>query len=444
MKKNKNFYYFLLILSVLVYAIYSTLWEDVNMVRPDLPAYLSAAQDISDGQIDNLNIRVPGFPILLLITGSKIQPTVILFYTQLLLYVLAVMALSWMLYKLHVHKLHVLLFSIIAFLPYNIVITTLAMSETLTAFLLVYGFFFLFYWLLKEKYLFLILSALFFGYVAITRPTYQIIGVLFVFIFICSLPILKVYKKKMLYSILAIGMISSIFVGSIIYNNYQKFNFVGVTPLFGFNLSTKTTFVIDRLPEKYAEVKDILIYYRNKDFLETSDHNARMYIWDAIPDLEKATGLDLSELSNYMKELNLDLIKRAPQPYMREVGASIASYWLPYVQVESFFGMKILQFIYVLIHFIVFGGFFLLLVFMMGLIFVSIFFKNQFQFFEKIDELYIIVLLIPIAIIFYTMLISTLFEVGNPRYRASTDLLILFSVFAMFNFIKNKIPKKIS
>ncbi len=41
-------------------------------------------------------------------------------------------------------------------------------------------------------------------------------------------------------------------------------------------------------------------------------------------------------------------------------------------------------------------------------------------------DILIALILIPNSIIFYTMIISTMFEVGNPRYRTPSDLLIYF------------------
>lgn len=435
---------FILILPILAFMFYGIVWQNVNMTAPDTIGYMSVMEDISDGQIDNLNMRTPGYPLLLLLTGSSQNSYPILFYVQLLIYILSVIALSSMLYELNVSKKLIVVFSIISLLPYNIVMTTVALTESLTVFTIVFGFYFLFKWFKQGKVLYIGLSAVFFAYAAITRPTYQLIFFVFVFILIMGFPFFKVYKKKFVSSVLAIGISSLIIIGSLFYINYKKFNYIGLTPIIGFNLCNKTVSVLERLPNKYETVKKVLIKHRNKQLIkEFSSHTGHNYIWqkDAIPELKSVTSLEIVDLSNYLKDLHLSLIIKAPRPYFKEVSSAIAGYWLPYIKTESIFGSKILMLIYVLIHFSLMISFFLLLSFLFGNLITSFILKGSYKFFKKNDEFFLILISVPLVIIFYTMLISALFEAGDPRFRTVNDLLIYFFIFSVFSFIKDKVSK---
>ena len=264
--------------------------------------------------------------------------------------------------------------------------TTVALTETLTVFTLVLGFYFFFKWFKLEKIIYIVLSGVFFAYAGITRPTYQLLFGIFIFIFIVGYPYLRAYKKKLMTSVIALGISSFIIMGSLFYMNHKKFNYIGLTPIMGLNLCNKTVSVLERIPNEHKNVKEVLIKYRNKKLLsESSSHKGYNYIWQkgAISELKTVTSLELVELSNYLKDIHLSLIFKAPRPYFKEVGTAIAYYWLPHIKDESTFGSKTLFVIYVLIHFSLMFIFFLLLCFMLGMVISSFLFKDKCKFFNK-------------------------------------------------------------
>jgi hypothetical protein len=53
---------------------------------------------------------------------------------------------------------------------------------------------------------------------------------------------------------------------------------------------------------------------------------------------------------------------------------------------------------------------------------------------EPSRALFAALFLLPLAIITYTSLTSTMFEVGNPRYRTPTDLLIFYTLVLGIHF----------
>src|SRR5712692_5190981 len=65
---------------------YTILWANAPAMEPDSFTYLTAAQDLSDFHIDQLQTRAPGYPILLVLTQSSRSPGRILFFVSLLLH----------------------------------------------------------------------------------------------------------------------------------------------------------------------------------------------------------------------------------------------------------------------------------------------------------------------------------------------------------------------
>ena len=131
----------------------------------------------------------------------------------------------------------------------------------------------------------------------------------------------------------------------------MKFNFFGIYTLSGFNFSTRTVKVLERLPDEYAAVREALIKARDVELVQRDgDHTARLSYWLAMPDLIQITGLQGPALSNYMLRLNLLLIKKAPLEYLEEVFASFSSYWLPSVTQLANRGSLSLQILWAIVQ----------------------------------------------------------------------------------------------
>src|SRR6266481_492138 len=75
-------FYALLFATSLV--LYGALWQNVPLMESDSPGYQRVAQDLSDFRIDQIHLRTPGYPLLLLLTGSSQAPTRQLFFISLL------------------------------------------------------------------------------------------------------------------------------------------------------------------------------------------------------------------------------------------------------------------------------------------------------------------------------------------------------------------------
>ena len=69
-------------LFAVAFCFYSALWSKAPITQPDSGSYLRAARDLSDFHIDRAQERTPGYPILLLLTGSSESPNRALFYME--------------------------------------------------------------------------------------------------------------------------------------------------------------------------------------------------------------------------------------------------------------------------------------------------------------------------------------------------------------------------
>src|SRR5262249_6453109 len=138
--------------------------------------YLRAAQDLSDFHIDQLQPRPPGYPILLVLTQSSESPSRTLFFVSLVLHFASVWLLATVLYRAGATELMLILFAFILLLPPYVESAAYVLAENLSEVMIVTGFVTFIYWTLNKKLIWIISSALTFGYAALTRPTFQILA----------------------------------------------------------------------------------------------------------------------------------------------------------------------------------------------------------------------------------------------------------------------------
>ena len=150
---------------------------------------------------------------------------------------------------------------------------------------------------------------------------------------------------------------SVVLIGGFSLLNYVKFNFFGIYPMTGFNLSTRTVRFLERLPDEYAAEREALIKARDAELVKRGeDHTAHLSYWKAVPDLVKITGLkEIPDLSQYLLHLHLILIKKAPLNYLQEVFSSFSGYWLPSATDLANMNSRGMQTLWVVLHFAILG-----------------------------------------------------------------------------------------
>jgi hypothetical protein len=417
---------------VCVGVFYATVWSEAPVTASDTQGYLEVALDLQDGTLDDLQYRTPGYPLLLLVTGSTMRITPLLFYVQLSLHLLIVLGLALALHKMRIRKGLIGVFLLISILPPWIESTAYVLSEALTQALLVAGFLCLWIWIANNRWLLLAMASLCFALSGLVRPTYQLIS----FAVVVAIVLLNVFgpfrfKRRIGAAILVLLLPAILLIGGLSAYNYYHFDYTGVTPLFGFNLSTRTVGVVEQLPDDYSMVREVLIKHRDQDLIERhSSHTGYMYIWSAIPELKTVTGLDKADLSTYMLRINLQLIAGAPLDYLQEVSRALVTYWFPSATNLANFDSRLIQLVWVVLHFALIGLFGVHFTGLTGLYTISYAYRPFYQIIQEIDPDHLRFIAVSLAclLILYTMAISTAVEIGNPRYRTPTDLLIVFFV----------------
>jgi hypothetical protein len=436
--------WFVLGLIALAGLLYWFVWDEAPVMTRDSNDYLDVAVDLGDGRLDEVHFRAPGYPLLLLLMGSAREPSRSLYLVQLFFHFVSVLLIALFFIRIGLHRIFILLFMVLASLPPSVVLTAYVLTEALSEFLVVTGTVSLLFYLWKgrtalEKLL-PVLSGLAFGLAAVIKPTFQLLFLLICGIMLLFLRFGRVDRRTWLPAVIALFTIPLVIIGGLYAYNFGKLGYLGLTPSFGFHFSTKTARVVERLPDEYSDVREMLISKRDTILVERHGrHSGANYIWLARPELEQITGLDKPGLSRYLVRMNLVLIKRAPLQYMKEVAAAMTQYWFPATTTLSNFDSRLLQLLWSAIHFITIFAFLAVIFLLVSLISARWYLnvgagKIRLPKSERAVAL-LPAFIIPLAIIIYTMLVSTLFEAGHQRYRIPTDLLIYFFTVLGIHFL---------
>ena len=206
--------------------LYGTLWQSAPLMTEDSPAYLRAAQDLSDFQIDQLQIRTPGYPVLLLLTGSSQGPTRQLFFTSLLLHFVSIWLLASVLSRAGLTGRTLNLFGVLLVLPPYVEYAGYVLAENLTEFMLVAGFVSLAIWFLRRGTAWLIASAGAIAYSGLTRPVYQTLAFALAGCLLL-MPVLFRWLpfrcRDMIMPSFVLTLTTVLMIGGYSYMNYRKF-----------------------------------------------------------------------------------------------------------------------------------------------------------------------------------------------------------------------------
>ena len=421
---------------------YSVLWRDAPVLDGDSPQYMEVARDLRDLKLDVLHDRPPGYPLLLALTGSSQTPSRTLFVVSLLLHCASIAMLMFLLRLAGVGRPAVLIFCGVLLLPPFVEPAAYVMTENLAQFMLVTGLACLAAWCVNGRFLFLVISALAFGYSALTRPAYQALAL----VLALSLLVLRGSSPRATGDLLKAGLTliggTALVLGLMAWNNYRSVGYFGVVPTAGLHLSTKTMSFVERLPENYAAVREILIRERDAQLVKRGGtHTGTQTIWSARDEIAAMTGLSKPELSRYLLRMNYTLIRRAPIEYLREVARSMATYWFPAGGSLASFDLSVLRWLWTLAHVAMIGAFFLPMIVFAGVGLFESSVRAQAKagrHRNPIDQHWatwpqLSVYALALVTVVYTMLLSCFLDIGEARQRRPTDVLIVFMGFLGIN-----------
>ena len=413
---------------------YALAWRSAPILVNDSPGYLDLAEDLRDGRVDDLHTRPPGYPLFLLLFGAvEDPPPRSLFLAQLVLHLASLFLIVRVLGRLSVPGRLQAVFLVLGLLPPSVVLTAYVISEPLTQFMLVAGFALLLAGLDDRRPALVVGSAFLFAVSGLVRPTYSLVFVLFVGVFVASLVLAPELRRPLLLAAVAVFVLSTViprvFLGSDRDERYGRVH------LLAGGLSSKTALYIDKLPASVGRVRSTLVMYRNRARVFDSNprypwhhrtQNRLYYMWRSRPVLQEITGLDGVELSRYLIQLNLGLIKRQPRSYLESVAVAVPTYWLSVTTAVSDFGSGGLRFTWELLQ----VGVAILFAFFSSLLLGHAAFATTLRRVsrERLAAalgpkagLFVVAALVAIGLVIYTMAISIAVNVGNPRHRGPTD-----------------------
>ncbi len=432
--------YLLLFILLLVSGLfYGYVWRDVPVEVSDSTSYMLLAQDLADGSHDDLSFRTIGYPLILVLTGSQETPTYSLFILQLAMYLMSVFLLTTVLIDLKINKSLVLFFAVLSILPPGVEYATYVLTEIPALFFLTVSAYCLYKSFKLKNILLGLLSGVLIAMAVLVRPDYQLLPLFITVVFFIFYLLVKKIDGSLLRSILTFFATSTIILLAYMAYNQSKFGYFGTSYFTGISLSTRTVFVIERLPDEYAGEREIMIKYRDVDLIKGESHQAGSYIHRAVPDLLTYTGMDPVQLSNHLLKLNLILIGKAPLNYILQVGRTMVPYVMPSGTDRAFFGSGALQAVWAGMHFIFLMAYLAVLGSVMLSFPVSIVLdhpsRKRLRTLVQKHSVMVLFNLICLSTVVYCALVSTLLSTGDARYHIPSSLLALFSIVCATNLL---------
>jgi hypothetical protein len=415
---------------------YSACWPDAPLQQGDSSQYMEVARDLADGRLDDLHFRTPGYPLVLALTGSAVQPTRVLFLVSLLLHAATVALIANALRVAGAPSAFVIACAGLLLLPPYVEPAAYVMTENLAAFCLVLGFWSLVRWHQRPSAAWALSAGVAFAIAPLVRPVYLLLAPLVAIFMAVGLAgtrgdrSISTHRRR---SAVYVALVWALVLGAFATHNFVRFQWFGIAPSAGLHFSTKTMAFIERLPDDYAPVREILIRARDAELVKRGGtHTATQAIWSARPELEAVTGLRLPELSAYLVRVNLTAIRHAPLEYLQEVARSSVIYWFPASGRLASFDSAALRWLWFLLHMALVILAALQLAVLIGLGALALTTSHAGRRLVSLATAPIpapqpFAFSLALLIVGYTMALSCALDIGEPRQRQSTDALFVFA-----------------
>jgi len=423
---------FVLGLFAVAFLVYSLAWPQAPVMTPDSPTYMRLARDVKHLTLSRLQERTPGYPLFLIVNSAEDRPTRLLFYSSLMVHFASIGILAYLLTVLAVPRILTVVFLVISLLPPFVEPAAYVLTETLSQFLIVVACVSLVFWLVRQRNVFLGLFSVAALFAALVRPAFQALAP---FLVLCALlcfiagctPLFSIWRLLIPLGIAVLIPLTGLTAWA--YANYRKFGYFGTGTMGAITISHKTVSFLEELPDQYADIRDILLRYRDPELLQPfSDHTAQMTTWRAIGELRRHYGNDEAKMVSRLAEANWYLIKTKPLSYLAECMKSLGTYWLPNTLILSNAGSGKLKIVWAALQLGLLGFFMLQEVALggLGLTWLSFAIWPSSHFvLSQHSRLLVCSYTVGSGMIVYTAIVSCFFGIGSPRFRTPTDLLMI-------------------
>ena len=414
------------------FVAYALIWPQAPLQSLDSPTYMRLAREIKAGNITELPLRTPGFPILLILTGSEAEPTRLLFYVSLFLHFTATGLLAYLLYRLGIDRRLILAMVLIASLPPYLEASAFADSDNLCGFMVVVTMVSAAFWRMSGRRTLLWIFAAGALATALVRPTYQFL-VLAMAAAVFAAHLAGIGKGGSLLKLtkaMAVPILVSVCgLGGYAAYNYARFGYFDVSAMTPYTLSTKTASFVECLPDEYSDIRQILMQHRDRELLTPfEDHTAQKYIHRAMPEIIQLFGNDQVRALLAVKRANIYLISHRPMSYLIESLKSLTTYWLPMEYGLSNGDSAVLRAFWAALQMAVVFLLLSLAIVMAGgaaiYLGLRIWIRLSPSLLPRTTN-QLVTYLLGMTIIGYSALISCFAGMGIPRYRVTSNLVIL-------------------
>jgi len=308
-----------LILSILLRVLLFTTYSPV--AYSDTGGYLRSARAVANGFDNYDGTRTPVYPIFIAMMGSENA-----IYAGQLFLGLCVTA-AWFLigYKASGRPFFGAVIALAHSLnPGQFFFEANLLTETLATFWLMLSFLGAYFWLSNANN-----RSIWLGFGigvsaalgALTRPQFIFMPILLSLFLIFSFQDghLKLNWKP----ILGVLLPAVILIGGWMSWIHSRYHIFSVTTMSGFHLVQHTGYYFEDVPDEYAALRDVYLDYR-QDRIQTYGTQSNT-IWEAIPAMQEASGMNFYELSRNLQEISIRLILRHPWQYLMRV---FKGWWL--------------------------------------------------------------------------------------------------------------------
>jgi hypothetical protein len=302
------------------------IWLTYQPIRyADTAAYLRLAESLTDLNLSGFDgTRVPGFPLFLVLTGLDEQRT---WLAQMALGWVIMLLLFWITWRTtRSGALAALIGGLYTFIPGQWLFEANLLSETLTTFLVV-SCFAVFVAFTKVKGVGVRLGAAFLLGISATA-----VGMVRPYFFPLTLGFLPFVWlvgegdwRRRLFQLGVYSIGPLLIQGGWLLWIKNTYHMVSPTVMSGFSLIQHTGEYFELLPDDVAPLRDTYLVFRDAQIAERGvQTNA---IWEAIPEMTKASGLTFYELSRELSRLSRQLIRENPGLYIRNVVEGWINFW---------------------------------------------------------------------------------------------------------------------
>jgi hypothetical protein len=408
--------------ALVLIAAYAAIWRSAPFRGTDTTDYLQAAQAIATRHFETFQQRTPGFPFFTVLAGTGRM----FFLVSMGLHMAVVGMLVAVLRSMRIDWKLIALFAVVAVLPSFVQKDAYLLTEGLFEFLETAGFALLWFGLRSRGRL--ALSGVAFGLAAITRPQGQLLP------FVLAGLMVFYFGREALKRTAWLLAPFCLIVGSLMANNFVRYHNASITYDLAWHLGTRTYNLFEDIPN--PAVRRIMVTTRNAAYGDP----AKNPMWTTNytrPELMKTMGMSAPELARYMQKVHLRLILGHPLAYLEEVGRAQVHFWLPDLtrQTNEIAVVRLANTVTQLALAVVFLT---LAVFWAGLGMGRVLLREPAWMPDRAQRF---LFTAGMAIVFYTATLCTALDVGDARYRTTTDLIMLFMIVVAAECVRKRRAK---